>query len=83
MGTYIIEGTWEEIERRKAELVGQHLRLTVNPPKATKHAAKPAAEPVRQAKVLRGLGMFAGRISTERYLEEKHAELLEEDRKLK
>jgi|GEM_PF-2744469 hypothetical protein len=30
----VIEGTWEEIKRHEAELMGQYLRVTIKPPKA-------------------------------------------------
>ena len=30
----VIEGTWEEIEHRKAELIGRRLRITIKPEKA-------------------------------------------------
>ena len=29
MSQFVIEGTWEEIERHKPELIGRQLRLTV------------------------------------------------------
>jgi len=36
MSTQVIEGTWEEIKRHEAELVGRHLRVTVKSEGATR-----------------------------------------------
>ena len=56
----VIEGTWEEIERRKEELVGCYLRVIVTAEKASpQKAAAPAAHPPSNVKKLRGYGMFA------------------------
>jgi len=41
MSQYVIEGTWEEIERRKAELIGFQLRVIVKPRVTIPRAAKP------------------------------------------
>jgi hypothetical protein len=31
MALHVIEGTWEDIERRKAELIGRQLRVIIKP----------------------------------------------------
>ena len=86
MGLQVIEGTWEEIKRHEAELIGQYLRVMIKAPKATtpkpsaSAKAPTAADP--KAKVLRGRGMFAGRLSTEEYFRDKREDTIREDQSL-
>jgi hypothetical protein len=85
MSLHVIEGTWEEIERHKPELMGHMLRVTIMPEKPVFHKSRAAVtEPkaAPQAKVLRGRGMFAGILSTEDYLREKREDTIREDRSL-
>ncbi|MGO8673757.1 MAG: hypothetical protein ACLQVD_20660 [Capsulimonadaceae bacterium] len=74
MSQTVIEGTWEEIKLREAELIGHYLRVTVNPDPPAKTADEP--------KVLRGYGMFAGLLSTEDFLRERREDTIREDRLL-
>ncbi|MGO8673054.1 MAG: hypothetical protein ACLQVD_17055 [Capsulimonadaceae bacterium] len=84
MSQYVIEGTWEEIERHKAELIGRQLRLTIKgekPGSPIRNAAthKPAGEP----KKLVGYGAFKGMTGgSEAFAREKQAEIELEDRNL-
>jgi hypothetical protein len=85
MSLHVIEGTWEEIERHKAELIGRHLRVIVTAERPI--IPKPGAplkrsQPTAQTKVLRGRGMFAGLLSTEDYFREKREDTIREDRSL-
>ena len=78
----VIEGTWEEIERHKAELMGQWLRVTVKPqrPTTTRPSAPAQKSPdTAQPKVLRARGMLAGLLSTEEYFREKREDTARED----
>ena len=80
---HVIEGTWEEIERHKAELIGRHLRVTVTPERpAPRKPITPAAQAPAKVKELRGRGMFAGLLSTEEYFREKREDTEREDRSL-
>jgi len=82
MAQHVIEGTWEEIKRHEAELVGRHLRVIVKPERSpTRKPTKPA-DAEEQPKVLRGRGMFAGLLSTEEYFREKREDTAREDRSL-
>ena len=81
----IIEGTWEEIERRKAELIGRQLRVTILPetPARNKNGAIQDKAPA-QSKKLVGFGAFKDALpSTEEYPREKHEETRREDATLK
>ncbi len=79
MSLYVIEGTWEEIERRKAELIGRHLRVTITPERPALH--KQSAQPKKlaaatQPKVLTGFGAFKGKIgSSEEFARKKKADI--------
>jgi len=79
MSLHVIEGTWEEIERRKAELIGRHLRVTINPelPAIHKQSAQPEkSAAATQPKVLTGFGAFKGKVgSSEEFAREKRAEM--------
>jgi hypothetical protein len=82
---HVIEGTWEEIERHKAELIGHHLRVTVTaerPPQRKPSTPAHKAKATAPAKELRGYGMFAGLLSTEEYFREKREDTAREDRSL-
>ncbi len=82
MSLHTIVGTWEEIERRKAELIGRQLRVTVLPdkPEIRKQEAQPAD--VAPAKKLRGRGMLKGLFRSEDYFREKREDTAREDRDL-
>lgn len=86
MSLHVIEGTWEEIERRKAELIGHHLRVTIAParPAPRKQSAQTAElTAATQQKVLTGFGAFKGKIgSSEEFALEKRAEIDREERDL-
>jgi hypothetical protein len=86
MSLHVIEGTWEEIKRRESELIGRYLRVTIKPEKAITHkesvSAKESTATTPEVKVLRGRGMFAGRLSTDEYFQEKQKDKIREDRDL-
>ncbi len=75
MSLYVIEGTWEEIERRKTELMGRHLRVTIQPEKAEAHAPTPAKRPSALGKY----AFVAG--GSEAFAKEKQAEIEREERR--
>lgn len=79
----MIEGTWEEIERHKAELIGRHLRVTVKPErsplrKPSKLAQK--AQAVAPPRRVSAMGKYAGILSTEDFMRQKQEEIELEDR---
>ncbi len=83
MGLEVIEGTWEEIERRKSELIGRQLRVTIKPERpAVRKSGKPASSSTTaQAKELSGFGAFKDALpSSEEYMREKRAEIEREER---
>jgi len=86
MPLHVIEGTWEEIERRKAELIGRRLRVTIRPERPALN--QPSAPPEKskadaQPKVLTGFGAFKGKIgSSEEFARAKRAEIEREERNL-
>lgn len=83
MSLYVIEGTWEEIERHKAELVDRQLRLTVMPEKPVARKPSAPAKLAAKPKELVGFGAFRDALSsTEQYMREKREETLREDRSL-
>ncbi len=64
MALQVIEGTWEEIERRKAELIGRHLRVTIVPEKGPRRQqlpSKPVSASKSPSKKLVGMGAFKGK----------------------
>ena len=80
MALNVIEGTWEEIERHKAELIGHHLRVTITPERriTSKHST---SEAVTNPKVLRGRGAFKGMFGgTAAIIAEKQDEIELEER---
>ena len=80
MSALVIEGTWEEIELRKAELVGRHLRVTITPEKPARRKTT-TTQTSAQPKKLVGYGAFKGMFGgTEAILAEKQAEIALEER---
>lgn len=74
MSLNVIEGTWEEIERHKAELIGRRLRVTIQP-------EKPSARPPDQAQRPSALGKYAFVAGgSEAFANDKQAEIEREDR---
>jgi len=83
MQPIIIEGTWEEIERRKAELIGQRLRVMILPKMSTKPTAKTPSKKAPTTEVPRKLtayGMLAGVLSVDEFIRDKQEEIDLEDR---
>jgi hypothetical protein len=84
MSLRVIEGTWEEIERHKAELKGRHLRVTISPERPTRHkrsAQRKTSAAATRPKVLTGFGAFKGKIgSSEEFAREKRTEIEREER---
>ena len=84
MPALVIEGTWEEIERRKAELIGRQLRVSVvrrssHPAKSTTTNKKTPT--VAKPRELVGFGAFKDALpSTEEYMREKREEIASEER---
>jgi len=84
MSLNVIEGTWEEIERRKTELIGFYLRVTIQPEKWSLEnsssqnfvAARP--DTARRTSAL-GKYAFVSGVSEE-FAEEKRTEIEREDR---
>lgn len=74
MPTTVLEGTWEEIERHKAELKGRWLRVTVQLEKPQRADASPAKRPSALGKY----AFVAG--GSEEFALEKQAELDREDK---
>ena len=54
MASQVIEGTWEEIKRREAELAGRHIRVTIRPEKSAEHR-KASQEPASAAAIRKRL----------------------------
>ena len=70
----VIEGTWEEIERHKADLIGRQLRVIIKPqPTATSTAG-----PVNRPSAFGKYAFVAG--GSEEFAEAKQAEIDREDR---
>jgi len=82
MSLHVIEGTWEEIKRHEAELIGRHVRLTIKPDKPATHKQKAQPTVPTEPKILRARGMLAGLLSTEEYFREKREDTAREDRSL-
>jgi hypothetical protein len=85
MAQYVIEGTWEEIERHKAELVGLQLRLTIKRGKTALRspATRATQKAAEQPKKLVGYGAFKGMTGgSEALAQEKKAEIELEERNL-
>jgi len=83
MTTHVIEGTWEEIERHKAEFVGYHLRVTVTRMRQTSQktgkSAKQATVNSPQPRIS-AMGKYAGILSSEDFMRQKQEEIELEDR---
>ena len=82
MSLRVIEGTWEEVKRHEAELIGRQVRVTIKPEKPAIQKQKAPATTPGQPKVLRARGMLAGILSTEEYFREKREDTAREDRSL-
>jgi hypothetical protein len=81
MSAHVIEGTWEEIERHKAEFAGHMLRLTIKPQRATRLKPSASSAPT-QPKKLVGYGAFKGMFGgAEAIIAEKQAQIELEERK--
>jgi hypothetical protein len=82
MSLYVIEGTWEEIERHKSELLGHQLRLTVKREKtAPSNRTTIASQKHPKQKKLVGYGAFKGMTGgSEAFAQEKRVEILHEER---
>lgn len=86
MSLQVIEGTWEEIERRKAELVGHRLRVTVKPQRPTAPLKKSvptqklAVAGAKSTERPSALGKYAFvAASSDDFAREKQAEIERED----
>jgi len=82
MSALVIEGTWEEIERHKAEFSGHQLRLTIKPqhsatlkPKSPQNTATGVTPPRISA-----MGKYPGILSSEEFMRQKHEGYDPEDR---
>ena len=83
MSTYVIEGTWEEIEHHKSELIGRHLSVTVAPDPPTGHKASSPRTNNSQERVLRARGAYKGMFGgTEAIIAEKKAQIELEEQNL-
>ena len=83
MSQHVIEGTWEEIKRHEAELIGRHLRVTILPEPDARSARPDKLAVSKHPKVLTGFGAFKGKIgSSEEFAREKRAEIEREERNL-
>lgn len=85
MSLQVIEGTWEEIKRREAELIGHFLRVTIQPdaPPAQAQSTSKKSTDAAKPKVLTGFGAFKGKVgSSEEFAREKRAEIEWEERNL-
>ncbi len=84
MSPNVIEGTWEEIERRKAELIGCYLRVTIQPEKwslensSSQKFAPTQPDTARRTSALGKYAFVSG--GSEEFAEEKRTEIEREDR---
>ena len=75
MSQLVIEGTWEEIERRTSELIGHQLRVTVKREKAAV-VENVIPQPAKEPKKLVGYGAFKGMTGgSEAFAREKQTEI--------
>ena len=77
MSPSVIEGTWEEIERHKAELVGRRLRATIRPEKVQGAGRQTKAIPKQRLSALGKHAFVSG--SSEEFAQEKQAEIKREN----
>lgn len=77
MPVTVFEGTWEEIERHKAELKGYWLRVTVQPEKPQQARTDAKKRPSALGKY----AFVAG--GSEEFAREKQVEIEREDRTIK
>ena len=82
MSLTVVEGTWEEVKLRDAELKGRRVRLTIMPKKAENPKLPADSNTEIGPKRLIGYGMFKGILSTDDYLREKREDTAREDRVL-
>jgi hypothetical protein len=93
MSLQVIEGTWDEIERHKAEFAGRQLRLIVKPPSRKSNAqgeakgqlvnlsAKPKSAKVStRSPRVSAMGKYAGVLSVDDFIRSKQEEIDLEDR---
>ena len=73
----IIEGTWEEIERYKADLIGRRLQVTIKPEKAAGSHRSVKAVPETYPSALGKYAFVSG--GSEEFALEKQAEIERED----
>lgn len=76
MSLSVIEGTWEEIERHKTELIGRYLRVTIMPEKAPVSNSKSTTRPSALGKYAFVTG------GSEEFANEKQEEINREDKNL-
>jgi hypothetical protein len=77
MSHNVIEGTWEEIERHKAELIGRRLRVTIKPKSSSGASASIASK--KRPSALGKYAFVSG--GSEEFATSKLAEIEREDRK--
>jgi hypothetical protein len=86
MSLSIIEGTWEEIERHKAELIGRRLRVTIQPERVMENtpaqsSTAPALSRIAPTRPFSALGKYAFVAGgSKEFAQEKQAEIEREDR---
>ncbi len=72
----VIEGTWEEIEHRKAELIGRHLRVTIHPKSSS--GVPVGATSKKNTSALGKYAFVSG--GSEEFAKDKQSEIEREDR---
>jgi hypothetical protein len=83
MPIHIIEGTWEEIKCREAELTGRHMRVILTP---ENHVRRKPSEMHQGATAnarthrVSAMGKYAGRLNSEDFMRQKQEEIEIEDR---
>ena len=83
MQQIVIEGTWEEIERRKAELIGRQLRVMILPEAPARKKNGTAKSAQAQPRRVSAMGKYPELTSTEEFMREKQEEIAREDRSLR
>jgi len=80
---FVIEGSWEEIECHKAELMGYHLRVTVTPKRPdsdTPNEPAQSATDSTKPRQVSAMGKYAGILNSEEFMRQKQEEIDLEDR---